>query len=93
MLTLPIKKKWFDMILLGEKKEEYLEIKPFWARRLYNVFLFNPFCSCCQSDIQGEIMFRMVTVKLLPRSLQSVRFLWAQARKNGEQKKGKSILS
>lgn len=21
MLTLPIKKKWFDMILLGEKKE------------------------------------------------------------------------
>lgn len=58
MLTLPIKKKWFDMILSGEKKEEYQEIKPFWARRLYNVFPFNPFCGCCQSDIQGEIMFR-----------------------------------
>ena len=25
MLTLPIKKKWFDMILSGEKKEEYRE--------------------------------------------------------------------
>lgn len=24
MLTLPIKKKWFDMILLGEKKEREL---------------------------------------------------------------------
>ena len=29
MLTLPIKKKWFDMILSGEKKEEYREIKPY----------------------------------------------------------------
>lgn len=25
MLTLPIKKKWFDMILSGEKQEEYRE--------------------------------------------------------------------
>lgn len=25
MLTLPIKKKWFDMTLSGEKKEEYRE--------------------------------------------------------------------
>ena len=27
MLTLPIKKQWYDMILSGEKKEEYREIK------------------------------------------------------------------
>ena len=33
MLTLPIKKKWFDMILSGEKKEEYREIKPYWTKR------------------------------------------------------------
>lgn len=33
MLTLPIKKKWFDMILSGEKKEEYREIKPYWDTR------------------------------------------------------------
>ena len=26
MLTLPIQKRWFDMILSGEKKEEYREI-------------------------------------------------------------------
>ena len=32
MLTLPIKKKWFDMILSGEKKEEYREIKPYYDR-------------------------------------------------------------
>lgn len=35
MLTLPIKKKWFDMILSGEKKEEYREIKPYYASRFY----------------------------------------------------------
>ena len=33
MLTLPIKKKWFDMILSGKKKEEYREIKPYWTKR------------------------------------------------------------
>lgn len=36
MLTLPIKKKWFDMILSGEKKEEYREIKPYWTTRFEN---------------------------------------------------------
>lgn len=33
MLTLPIKKKWFDMILSGKKKEEYREIKPYYITR------------------------------------------------------------
>jgi len=37
MLTLPIKKKWFDMIKSGEKKEEYREIKPYYTSR----FLFD----------------------------------------------------
>lgn len=34
VLTLTISKKWFDMILSGEKTEEYLEIKPYWIKRL-----------------------------------------------------------
>ena len=34
MLILPIKKKWFDMILSGQKKEEYREIKAYWTSRL-----------------------------------------------------------
>ncbi len=33
MLILPIKKKWFDMIKSGEKKEEYRDIKPYWTSR------------------------------------------------------------
>lgn len=38
MLTLPIKKKWFDMILSGEKKEEYREIKPYYTTRFNKIF-------------------------------------------------------
>jgi len=36
ILPLTIKKKWFDMILSGEKKEEYRDIKPFYDSRLSN---------------------------------------------------------
>lgn len=35
-LNLNLKRKWFDMIKSGEKKEEYREIKGFWITRLYN---------------------------------------------------------
>lgn len=34
-LHLTLKKKWFDMIRSGEKKEEYREIKEYWENRLY----------------------------------------------------------
>lgn len=32
-LHLTLKKKWFDMIASGEKKEEYRKIKSYWANR------------------------------------------------------------
>lgn len=41
MLTLPIKKKWFDMIKSGEKKEEYREIKPYYDSRFFNEYKRN----------------------------------------------------
>lgn len=34
ILHLTLKKKWFDMIASGKKKEEYLEMKPYWQHRL-----------------------------------------------------------
>lgn len=34
ILHLTLKKKWFDMILSGEKSEEYREIKLYWGQRL-----------------------------------------------------------
>lgn len=53
MLTLPIKKKWFDMILSGEKKEEYREIKTYWEVRLRNAFGENGI-----GVTKKEVMFR-----------------------------------
>jgi hypothetical protein len=34
ILHLTLKKQYFDEIIAGEKKEEYREIKPYWAKRL-----------------------------------------------------------
>lgn len=48
MLTLPIKKKWFDTILSGEKKEEYREIKPYYESRFFN----------SKKDENGEYTFQ-----------------------------------
>jgi hypothetical protein len=42
ILHLTLKKKWWDMIASGEKKEEYREIKEYWWKRLtkgqYSIF-------------------------------------------------------
>ncbi|MCQ2605407.1 MAG: hypothetical protein MJ204_02800 [Bacteroidales bacterium] len=43
VLRLPLKKKWFDMIKSGEKKEEYRDIKPFYNARFIKKTLIGPF--------------------------------------------------
>lgn len=35
ILALTVSKQWFDMIMAGEKTEEYREIKPYWVARLF----------------------------------------------------------
>lgn len=36
VLTINIRKQWFDKIVSGEKTEEYREIKKYWVSRLVN---------------------------------------------------------
>jgi hypothetical protein len=43
MLTLPIKKKWYDMILSGEKKEEYRSYNDYYGDRLDKYILNGKF--------------------------------------------------
>lgn len=43
MLTLSIKKKWYDMILSGKKKEEYREIKPYYISRFRKILYVPAF--------------------------------------------------
>ena len=42
MLTLTIKRKWFNMILSGEKKEEYRDIKDYYKSRFSKVLGMDP---------------------------------------------------
>ena len=46
VLNLVVSKEWFDMIVAGEKTEEYRVIKPYWASRLVN-----------QQPESGEVLF------------------------------------
>lgn len=41
VLTLTVSKQWFDMIVAGEKTEEYREIKGYWVRRIFDISNMN----------------------------------------------------
>lgn len=41
VLRLKLKKKWFDMIKAGIKKEEYREIKRYWIQRLCDLVEYD----------------------------------------------------
>jgi len=36
ILKMTLQKKWFEMILSGEKKTEYREVKPYWIQRIFD---------------------------------------------------------
>ena len=38
ILHLTLKKKWFNLIVSGEKTVEYREFKPYWEKRLLDAF-------------------------------------------------------
>ena len=65
VLTLAVSKEWFDMIVDGEKTEEYLEIKPYWASRLVNQqaesgeVLFDEFGGYCR--VIGKLEYKPYT--------------------------------
>lgn len=48
VLDLPLKSEWYEMIESGEKREEYREIKPYWARRLCSIGTDGAFCDLCE---------------------------------------------
>ena len=62
MLTLPIKKKWFDMILSGEKKEENKELKEMYSN-LESKYLENK--PCCNEDDCGLYKEHLKTKNIL----------------------------
>ena len=60
MLVLPIKGKWFDMILAGEKKEEYRNYSPYWIKRFCNIGMLERIQGDVYkpTDTQAHVKFR-----------------------------------
>lgn len=88
MLTLPIKKKWFDMILSGEKKEEYREIKEYYETRFQNLFgAVTIYPSSIFSDRREYVLLQgdAVPEEIRKDSIQEIIF------RNGYSKDSKAI--
>ena len=63
MLILPIKRKWFDMILSGEKREEYRLSKRHWRSRIAHELTLARASGC-----KPEVEFRCGYSALAPRA-------------------------
>lgn len=63
-----IKRQWFDMIVSGEKKQEYLEIKDFWINRLlwhefhFEVTCVNSLRHAIEELSESDSVFKMPSV-------------------------------
>ena len=67
MLRLPIERKWLNMILSGEKKDEYREIKPYWTVRIIHWLGFPRE----ETEIVQELLREQGTIKANPVVLQN----------------------
>lgn len=76
MLILPIKKKWFDMIASGEKKEEYREIKPYYDSRFMNAFGFIL--------VGGQMIYGDAAPEEIRKSSVNAHCILEKASRNGE---------
>ena len=63
VLKLVVSKQWFDMIVAGEKTEEYRTIKDYWTVRLYDVFAKNPTKYLMDKKISGDIDYLKLIIR------------------------------
>lgn len=63
VLNLVVSKQWFDMIVSGEKTEEYRTIKDYWTVRLYDVFAKNPTKYLMDKKISGDIDYLKLMIR------------------------------
>ena len=71
MLILPIERKWLNMILSGEKKDEYREIKPYWTVRIIHWLGFPSEETETVLEPVLELLRVQGTIKALPVILQN----------------------
>ena len=80
MLTLPIKKQWYDMILSGEKKEEYRKITPYYTKRFINAGLLDPDGKTTTNEF-AMIALRNGYSRSAPTLTVTVRLMFGEGRK------------
>jgi len=94
-LHLTLKKKWFDMIASGEKKEEYREIKDYWCRRLlwsHDEIDGNSWQNMIES-LNDKVSFRYDTSKeILDAYLCEMAYFKTVTFKNGYAKNAPTIV-
>ena len=77
-LTLHLKRKWFDLIKSGEKKEEYREQTTYWIKRLTTCdekFLDNLWDSVCVYPNATEIFNRELKNLFRIKQFDRLRFV------------------
>lgn len=96
MLILPIKRKWFDMILSGEKKEEYRDIKPYYDTRLMDAFgmiwVGDELIRAPMPELQNWWHSGTDMGKMYRQYGQSAHYRPDMAGKNGEQNQERNII-
>lgn len=68
MLIIPIKKKWFDMILSGEKKEEYRNHNDYYFSRFANLFQFIEYNNELIPFWEGDVKEKIDNKKIIFRN-------------------------
>ena len=83
VLDLPLKKKWYEMIENGIKKEEYREIKPYWCNRLLFMYPFitQYWAGILERVKKGEIDFDEVLLEHGTRHYTHVRFRYGYTKR------------
>jgi len=66
MLVLMLKKRWFDMILSGVKKEEYRQVSEYWKVRFAKVFPMYPNSFIPTGGVAVKVEFRNGYGKKVP---------------------------
>ena len=85
ILPLVLKRKWYDLIASGEKREEYRDATEYWETRIYN---WGDQAMLCAKEAVVE--FRLGYAKDAPRmaftsdEMDTIRRAWANHPEWGE---------